>query len=537
MRKLLVKLALVSSVVVANGFVVTAEENNPTDTSEPSTVIDVSNDQNGNTQPNDEDISKEQPEIEPGADQSQQTDNTQNVETIDELDSEISDEGTETTETTETEGENQAVENIATYKLDVIPSESINDYITRISEYINQDITDDEKRIITQVIFSYRVSDNVQPVNDEEDLSNDNSEQGTPITAEHDVRIDDLAYSGDGELILFKLTTDELVAIPFEQNGSGNFSVNFHDTAGDFMLVAAGEQKTDEIETLAPNALVTIEEGTETPAQFEAMAASSAKEIYDAANAYMQSRYRILLRPIMIEHITFEESESINLHEEYVFDAETKEQVSIMTGGTVRMKASNIDYDLKNITYFETIWVSEDMTEAAITNHSVFGNDIYFTMNKKGYLIAAEVEWTGTPESESSINSETPLLFNMSSIRNLLRYAPAKISGINKLNSFNALAAPTTDNNATVTVVWQGDTVGTRAASSTVHIIHGLLTVNGVAPDANGNVNVACVYGTEASTKDTCFTVESDVPADVDWDALNSQADKIAEIKQKLGIE
>lgn len=553
MRKLLAKLMLAASLIVVNGIAVTAEGDEQTDAngSENKTAETIDGTQE-TVQKDDTKKSETTPDDIPSKTLSDtsETDSLSLDEATTESENEEvgnatdlnTDDETNGTEEVSVDSEDPSEEDTHTYKLDAIPSDAINDYITRITEYINENNADEEsdngsEHTITQVIFSYRISDKEISTGESDPTNETTPENDASYPLEHDVVIDKLAYSGEDKLMLFKISGDELTEVLFEQDGFNDFTVRFHNTAGDYMLIAAGEKETEEeVELLAPNALVTIEEGTETPDHFEASATKGTREIYDAANKFMNERYRRLLRPIMIQHISFDESDSINMHEEYAFDPETKTQVSVMTGGTVRMKASNVEYDLKDITYFETIWISEDMSDAAITNHSVFGNDIFFTMNQSGYLIAAEAEWLGTPEPENQIDQNKPLLSNMQ-LRDLPLYAPAHIGGIYGLNAFNALAAPTTNDNTTITVVWAGDTVSTRAAASTVHIIHGVLTINGVAPDANGNVNVACIYGTETGTQDTCFSVGTDVPENVDWDTLNGQDSQIEAIKQQLGID
>ena len=346
--------------------------------------------------------------------------------------------------------------------------------------------------------------------------------------SKYEVIIDTRAYEIDDDTKLFqietvddKLVVSEIEYIVMQEEHTDTLSISFTGTDADYMLTKFAKPHVTDFELLAPDAIISVEQNTETPEMFTTEAVEDYEKVIEPVKAYLTELDRELCQPIILQKVNFIANEDINKITDVTYDSETGEEIVNVQSGNVYLTAYNIDYDLSEILYFEAIWVSENLDEVRILNHSVIGNDIYFDMKEPGYIFISEVQWRSADEPKSPF-----------SLSNLL-------DGFTKTEPSNAaimLASATTQNNTAVTVSWVGDTVGSRASNAYVHIIHGVLTVNGVAPDENGNVNVTCIYGSTPETQDTCFKVKSDVPADVDWEALNDQAEQIAELKAKLGI-
>ena len=286
------------------------------------------------------------------------------------------------------------------------------------------------------------------------------------------------------------------------------------------------EIDADYIDILSPNIIINIEEGTQQPEGFSTEEIINCKEIMDVINQKLDTIHQRSLGVISMVKINFTPDPEINLIENKVFNNETGEYEVFSRSGSVYFTESNIEYNLSRISFLKTMWVSENLSEVKRLNHSVIDNDIHFSTSLPGYIVVLEAQWVSDSVEENKglafINPQTDLRIKRENAMAGILYA------VN--------ASPTSENNLNVTINWVNDTEGTRASSATIHVIRGVLTVNGVGPDANGNVDVACVYGSTPETSNNCYTVETDVPANVDWEALDAQKEQIDELKQKLGI-
>ena len=382
----------------------------------------------------------------------------------------------------------------------------LTEYVSRINEYLQSE-TDEEgvKHLIDRIVSSYSV------VINEEDNE-------TPLVFETEID------GFDQEYRLFYLGEDAVEEMFYSVNEENSNLISFEIVNGDYLLVhvrSEAKYENTPVDILAPGTVISIQSGTQIPSGLTVDEIENSDEVLSAVYEFVSPLKREVSNIISMKKIGFDANDSINPVLINETDSNTGEQTQSIKSGTVYFAASNIDIDLSQIPYIETIWVSENLDEVKFVPHSMFGNDIYFDLRNEGYLIIAEMQWVSEPVTETQST-----LYGI-----WLKYKKAV-----GLSGTSMLASATTSNNTTVTINWSGDTVGSRASAASVHIIHGILTVNGESPDSTGNVDVGCVYGSEASTSSTCFEVNADVPANVNWTELNGQAARIAALKQQLGM-